>query len=103
MSSQESYLLLQLDLTKAFDILYHEILKMKLKHYGFRSNFLKFLMNFIKDREYFVSANGHTSDKRTVNIGVPKGSTLGPLLFLLYNLLNGNKQIQRSRGECELP
>ena len=73
-----------MDLSKAFDVLNHKILKSKLEHYGFRNNFLQFLMNFVKDREYFVSANGHISYTKTVNIGVPQGSTLGPLFFLLY-------------------
>ena len=52
-----------MDLSKAFDVLNHDILKNKLEHYGFRNNFLKFLMSFVNNREYFVSANGHTSQK----------------------------------------
>ena len=73
-----------MDLSKVFDVLNHNILKRKLEHYGFRNNFLKFIMNFIKDREYFIRLNGHTFYTRKVNIGVPQGSSLGPLFFLLY-------------------
>merc|ERR1712240_630480 len=60
------------------------ILYTKLEHYGFRGKILELLMSFISNRKYFVSVNGSTSETKTVNIGVPGGSTLGPLLFLLY-------------------
>ena len=70
-----------MDLSKAFDVINHSILKTKLEHYGFRGLFLKFLMNFIQERKYFVSVNGLKSDISTVNIGVPQGSTLGPFYY----------------------
>ena len=73
-----------LDLSKAFDVINHNILKMKLGYYGFRGKFLDFLMCFVRDRKYFVHVNGIDSETKIVNIGVPQGSTLGPLLFLLY-------------------
>ena len=62
----------------------HNILETKLKHYGFRGTFLKLLMNFIRDRKYFVSINNINSEIRNVNIGVPQGSTLWLFLFILY-------------------
>ena len=73
-----------MDLSKAFDVIDHKILETKLKHYGFRGKFLEFLLSFIKDRKYFVHINGKSSETKTVNIGVPQGSTLGPLFFLIF-------------------
>ena len=73
-----------MDLRKAFYVMNHEILKQKLDHYGFRGIFLDFMMQFIQDRGYFVNVNGCNSDIHNVNIGVPQGSSLGLLLFLIY-------------------
>ena len=72
-----------MDLSKAFDLMDHNILKTKLEHYGFRGSFLDFIMNFLSDREYFVNINGEKSNTKSVKIGVPQGFTLDPLLFLI--------------------
>ena len=48
-----------MDLSKAFDLINHSILKHKLEHYGFRGIFLDLIMNFVQNRQYFVSTNGY--------------------------------------------
>ena len=73
-----------MDLSKAFDVMDHNILEKKLEHYGFRGKFLEFLMSFTRNRKYFVNVNDLSSVIKNVNIGVPQGSTLGPLFFLLF-------------------
>ena len=73
-----------LDLKKAFDTVNHKIILKKLYHYGIRGNLNKWFESYLADRSQYVLFNGKTSDTRNVNCGVPQGSILGPLLFILY-------------------
>lgn len=72
------------DLRKAFDTVDHSILKSKLYRLGIRGPIHDWLCNYLEDRQQFVYVNGQSSQKIKINIGVPQGSILGPLLFLLY-------------------
>ena len=72
------------DLQKAFDTVNHDILISKLDHYGIRGTANNWFASYLKNRSQFVSILGYESSTKPINHGVPQGSVLGPLLFLIY-------------------
>ena len=73
-----------IDLRKAFDTVNHQILLQKLDHYGIRGFALSWFGSYLDNRRQHVCFNGESSDLKSISCGVPQGSVLGLLLFLLY-------------------
>ena len=73
-----------IDLSKAFDTLDHNIMLEKLDHYGIRGIAKNLLKSYLIGRFQYTNFDGESSEKLPVQYGVPQGSILGPLLFLLY-------------------
>ena len=73
-----------IDLKKAFDTICHKTMIKKLEKYGLRGNFLNLMKSFLENRHQYVEYNNSVSQKLKLNYGVPQGSVLGPLFFLLY-------------------
>ena len=73
-----------IDLQKAFDTVNHFIILRKLEHYGIRGIVNDWFRSYLLDRKQTVQVGNNTSDNETTLAGVPQGSVLGPLLFLIY-------------------
>lgn len=73
-----------LDIAKAFDKVWHKGLIIKMKNFEIPTAYIKLVSNYLKDRKYQVELNGSFSQEREIKAGIPQGSVLGPLLYLLY-------------------
>ena len=73
-----------LDLRKAFDTVDHTLLIMKLRLYGFSDSTSSLISNYLDGRSYIVQINNSRSEQTSTKFGVPQGSILGPLLFILF-------------------
>ncbi len=76
--------LILFDLRKAFDLINHKLLIKKLQHYGIRGIASEWLASYLANRMQKVKSNGLLSDLKYINTGVPQGSILAPLLFIIF-------------------
>ena len=84
LDNSEFAICILIDFRKAFDTVEHDILLQKLYHYGIRGNALQWFNSYLSNRHQYVNYNNTSSDMKLITCGVPQGSILGPLLFLLY-------------------
>ena len=82
--NKKTALIISLDLSKAFDLVNHEILLAKLEHYGIRGSSNDLIKSFLNDRVQYVKINQKLSEAGRIHKGIPQGTQLGPLLFSIY-------------------
>ena len=84
LNNRQISVLLLCDFSKAFDMVDHAVLLKKLYHYGIRGTALNWLTSYLSDRKQYVSVKNSDSSTGHIKYGVPQGSILGPLLFIIY-------------------
>lgn len=99
-SSNKKVILVFIDLAKAFDTVDRELLIRKLKFIGVQDNSVKWFKSYFEDRHQVVSILNKYSDKKNIEYGVIQGSTLGPLLFLIY--MNNLGKVNINSGQAFL-